>query len=98
MTETPSLHAVGPIGQISRRVPEIEAAVRWYRDILGLTHLSTYGDLAFFDAGGIRLVLTATDEGAGPSGESSSTSASRTSTGPIGRCRLAASRSPTRRI
>ena len=70
MTETPALPAVGPIGQISRRVPEIEAAVRWYRDILGLTHLSTYGDLAFFDAGGTRLFLTATDEGAGPSGES----------------------------
>ncbi|OAH51875.1 VOC family protein [Microbacterium oleivorans] len=70
MMETPATHAVGPIGQISRRVPEIETAGRWYRDILGLTHLSTYGDLAFFDAGGIRLFLTATDEGAGPSGES----------------------------
>lgn len=36
MMETPATHAVGPIRQISRRVPEIEAAVRWYRDILAL--------------------------------------------------------------
>ncbi|MCM3696359.1 VOC family protein [Microbacterium oleivorans] len=71
MTESsPTPGAVGPLGQISRRVTDIETAVRWYRDVLGLPHLYTYGDLAFFDAGGIRLFLTATDEGAGPSGES----------------------------
>lgn len=61
---------IGGMGQISRRVADIDAAVRWYRDVLGLRHLYTYGALAFFDVGGIRLFLTATDEGAGPPGES----------------------------
>lgn len=45
------------IGQISRVVSDIEAAVTWYRDTLGLTHLFTAGELAFFDCGGLRLYL-----------------------------------------
>lgn len=54
MTEHfPTTAALGPIGQISRRVADIEVAVRWYRDVLGLRHHFTYGTLAFFDAGGI---------------------------------------------
>ncbi|HLU82796.1 MAG TPA: VOC family protein [Trueperaceae bacterium] len=61
---------LGPIGQISRRVSDIDAAVAWYRDVLLLPHLYTYGDLAFFDAGGTRLFLSAVDEGAGEKGES----------------------------
>lgn len=48
---------LGPIGQIARRVPNIEAAVAFFRDALGLPHLFTYGQLAFFDAGGVRLFL-----------------------------------------
>ena len=61
---------LGPIGQISHRVSDIDAAVSWYRDVLGLPHLYTFGDLAFFDAGGTRLFLSAVDEGAGEKGES----------------------------
>lgn len=45
------------IGQISRSVSDIEAAVAWYRDVLGLAHLFTTGPLAFFDCGGTRLFL-----------------------------------------
>jgi catechol 2,3-dioxygenase-like lactoylglutathione lyase family enzyme len=57
--------ALGPIGQISREVSDIEKAVAWYRDVLGLPHLFTFGDLAFFDCGGTRLFLTSRkDEGA----------------------------------
>lgn len=48
---------LGPIGQISRSVSDIEAAVTWYRDVLGLPHLFTAGPLAFFDCGGTRLFL-----------------------------------------
>lgn len=55
MTQSLSL---GIIGQISRRVKDIEAARRWYGDVLGLTHLYSFGDLAFFDCGGVRLYLT----------------------------------------
>ena len=49
---------LGPIGQISRSVRDIAEAERWYRDTLGLPHLYTYGNLAFFDCGGTRLYLS----------------------------------------
>jgi catechol 2,3-dioxygenase-like lactoylglutathione lyase family enzyme len=55
---------LGPIGQISRQVSDIPKAVEWYLNVLGLRHLYTYGDLAFFDCGGTRLFLTSRkDEG-----------------------------------
>lgn len=55
---------LGRIGQISRQVSDIPKAVDWYKNILGLPHLYTYGDLAFFDCGGTRLFLTSRkDEG-----------------------------------
>jgi DNA-binding CsgD family transcriptional regulator/catechol 2,3-dioxygenase-like lactoylglutathione lyase family enzyme len=53
--------ALGRLGQISRSVADIEAAVRWYGQTLGLRHLYTFGKLAFFDLGGVRLFL---EEGA----------------------------------
>jgi DNA-binding CsgD family transcriptional regulator/catechol 2,3-dioxygenase-like lactoylglutathione lyase family enzyme len=49
---------LGPIGQISRTVADVERAERWYREMLGVRHLYTFGKLAFFDCGGIRLLLT----------------------------------------
>jgi catechol 2,3-dioxygenase-like lactoylglutathione lyase family enzyme len=52
---------LGSIGQISRPVSDITAAVEWYRDVLGLLHLYTFGDLAFFDCGGTRLFLSAAE-------------------------------------
>jgi DNA-binding CsgD family transcriptional regulator/catechol 2,3-dioxygenase-like lactoylglutathione lyase family enzyme len=55
---------LGPIGQIARPVSDVARAEVWYRDVLGLPHLYTYGDLAFFDCGGTRLMLTA-EGGAG---------------------------------
>jgi catechol 2,3-dioxygenase-like lactoylglutathione lyase family enzyme len=55
---------LGPIGQISRQVSDIPKAVEWYKNVLGLPHLYTYGELAFFDCGGTRLFLTSRkDEG-----------------------------------
>ncbi len=48
---------LGPLGQIARAVKDIAVAEAWYRDVLGLTHLYTYGNLAFFDCGGTRLFL-----------------------------------------
>ena len=61
---------LGPIGQISRQVSDIAAAVEWYRDVLGLPHLYTYGTLAFFDCGGIRLFLGEPESGDPPGPES----------------------------
>lgn len=53
---------LGAIGQIGRSVKNIAEAEAWYRDVLGLPHLFTFGKLAFFDCGGVRLFL---EEGAG---------------------------------
>lgn len=47
--------AVGAIGQVARSVADIAASETWYRDILGLPHQFTFGELAFFDCGGVRL-------------------------------------------
>ncbi|MEM7277238.1 MAG: VOC family protein [Pseudomonadota bacterium] len=46
------------LAQISRTVSDIEAATHWYRDVLGLTHLFSAGELAFFDMSGTRLALS----------------------------------------
>ena len=59
---------LGPIGQISRTVGDIQQSEKWYRDVLGLTHLYTFGKMAFFDMGGTRLYLT--QEAESPSTES----------------------------
>jgi DNA-binding CsgD family transcriptional regulator/catechol 2,3-dioxygenase-like lactoylglutathione lyase family enzyme len=53
MTET----KLGSIGQIARTVSDITAAEAWYRDVLGLPHLYTFGELAFFECGVTRLYL-----------------------------------------
>ena len=55
---------LGPVGQISRHVKDIAAARHFYGDVLGLPHLYSFGDLAFFDCGGVRLFLSQS-EGAG---------------------------------
>ncbi len=57
--QTPFL--LGGIGQISRAVSDIAQAEKWYSGVLGLKHLYTYGKLAFFDCGGVRLLLSETD-------------------------------------
>jgi catechol 2,3-dioxygenase-like lactoylglutathione lyase family enzyme len=58
---------LGPIGQISRKVKDIAAARVWYGESLGLRHLYSFGDLAFFDCGGTRLFLS---QGDGADGDS----------------------------
>ncbi|MBI2679608.1 MAG: VOC family protein [Candidatus Solibacter usitatus] len=45
------------IGQISVNAHDLERAVAFYRDTLGMKHLFTVPKLAFFDCGGIRLML-----------------------------------------
>ena len=65
-----SSNLLGSIGQISRQVRDLNAAVTWYRDVLGLKHLFTFGTLAFFDCHGIRLFLSAGDKEQGEPGDS----------------------------
>src|SRR3569832_1007531 len=55
MAQSPTL---GPIGQIARVVYDISAARRLSGEVLGLSHLYSFGDLAFFDCGGVRLFLS----------------------------------------
>ena len=59
--------SIGPVGQIARSVKDIAAARAWYGDVLGLKHLYSFGNLAFFDCGGVRLFLS---EGEGSPSES----------------------------
>jgi DNA-binding CsgD family transcriptional regulator/catechol 2,3-dioxygenase-like lactoylglutathione lyase family enzyme len=58
---------LGPIGQVSRTVKDIAAARAWYADALGLSHLYSFGNLAFFDCGGLRLFLSEGEGGASDS-------------------------------
>jgi predicted enzyme related to lactoylglutathione lyase len=47
------------IGQIAINVHDVECATRFYRDTLGLKFLfAAPPGLAFFDCGGVRLMLT----------------------------------------
>jgi len=46
------------IGQIAINVHDTNRAVEFYRDILGMKLLFKAGYLAFFDCGGVRLMLS----------------------------------------
>ena len=54
------------LGQVARTTRDTAAAREWYRDALGLAELYTFGNLAFFDLGGVRLMLTEEEGGGGP--------------------------------
>ena len=53
--------ALTSVGQIALHVTSVGEAEAFYRDVLGLPHLYTFGDLAFFDCGGTRLYLQAVE-------------------------------------
>jgi methylmalonyl-CoA/ethylmalonyl-CoA epimerase len=46
------------LGQVAVTVQNVEEAVSFYRDVLGLPMLFRAGNMAFFDCGGVRLMLT----------------------------------------
>lgn len=53
------------IGQIAVTVSDVSVALTFYRDVLGLDFLFSAGpDLAFLDAGGVRIMLTAPQDAA----------------------------------
>jgi DNA-binding CsgD family transcriptional regulator/catechol 2,3-dioxygenase-like lactoylglutathione lyase family enzyme len=52
---------LGAIGQIARSVADLTAATKFYAQQLGLPHLYSFGNLAFFDCGGVRLFLSEGD-------------------------------------
>ena len=49
------------LGQVARTTKQFEESHKWYRDVLGLRELYSFGNLAFFDLGGVRLMLTEED-------------------------------------
>lgn len=48
----------GELGQVARSVRDTAVSEKWYREVLGLPHLYTFGTLAFFDMAGTRLMLS----------------------------------------
>ena len=56
-TTTVDRVALDKIGQIAINVKDIGRAVQFYRDTLGMKFLFEVPNLAFFDCGGVRLML-----------------------------------------
>ena len=55
----PAASAISGIGQIAVRAKDLDRAVAFYRDVLGLRLLfQAPPGLAFFDCGGVRLMLS----------------------------------------
>ena len=54
---------LGPLGQIALTVANLDAAVAFYRDAVGLPFLFAFPNLAFFDCGGVRLMLSTPEAG-----------------------------------
>jgi len=46
------------LGQLARTTKSFAESRNWYRDTLGLPELYCFGNLAFFDLGGVRMMLT----------------------------------------
>lgn len=55
--------ALGPLGQIALTVADLAAATEFYRERLGLPFLFAAPNLAFFDCGGVRLMLATPERG-----------------------------------
>jgi methylmalonyl-CoA/ethylmalonyl-CoA epimerase len=47
----------GSLRQVAQPVRDVERAIGFYRDVLELPFIARFGDLAFFDLGGVRLLL-----------------------------------------
>lgn len=57
MTDAP-----GPLSQIARRVESLARARAFLADVVGLRELYAFPGLAFFDLGGVRLMLRETGQ------------------------------------
>lgn len=61
--QPPAQPGVTGLGQVSLLVRDAAAAEAFYREVLGLRHLFTFGTLAFFDLDGVRLFLGEPEDG-----------------------------------
>jgi methylmalonyl-CoA/ethylmalonyl-CoA epimerase len=57
MSGAPSF-GLSQIGQLAVNVRDAARATEFYRDRLGMKHLFSAGSMAFFDAGGVRIMLS----------------------------------------
>src|ERR1700752_4958095 len=57
MSATAASMAIQNIGQISIILKDVERATAFYRDVLGLKFLFNAPSMAFFDCGGVSLML-----------------------------------------
>jgi methylmalonyl-CoA/ethylmalonyl-CoA epimerase len=58
MSTTPTGIGITRLGQVAINVNDLGRATAFYRDALGLPLLFTAGGMAFFDCGGVRLLLS----------------------------------------
>ena len=58
MTETTSATRLATIGQIAMIAKDVARATAFYRDQLGMKFLFEFPGLAFFDCGGVRLMIS----------------------------------------
>jgi methylmalonyl-CoA/ethylmalonyl-CoA epimerase len=59
---TTEFEGLSQIGQIAINVQDVERATAFYRDQLGMRFLFAFPGLAFFDAGGVRLMLSRAED------------------------------------
>jgi catechol 2,3-dioxygenase-like lactoylglutathione lyase family enzyme len=62
MTDESAPFSLSTIGQIAVNVHNVERAIAFYRDKLGMKFLFEAGHMAFFDCGGVRLMLSLPDK------------------------------------
>jgi methylmalonyl-CoA/ethylmalonyl-CoA epimerase len=58
MNSTSASIGIASLGQVAINVQDLGRATAFYRDALGLPLLFTAGGMAFFDCGGVRLMLS----------------------------------------
>ena len=68
--ETNQAFGLAQIGQIAMLVHDLDRAVAFYRDRMGMRFLFSAGTLAFFDCAGTRLMLSTPEPGQAHSGNS----------------------------
>jgi methylmalonyl-CoA/ethylmalonyl-CoA epimerase len=59
--DTVPLH-LSVIGQIALTVTQVDRAIAFYRDTLGMKLLFQVPNMGFFDCGGVRLMLTGSEK------------------------------------
>ncbi|QQE79131.1 VOC family protein [Alicyclobacillus sp. SO9] len=66
------MRIVRNIGQVSISVQDLQRAIAFYRDVLGLEYIWETGGMAFFQCGEVRLMLTVPEGEDTPSGDQTS--------------------------